>query len=54
MDFKNTDIATFLNLSERAIESKRYRIAKKMSLPKGTNLKNFLQKEIGFLNLESE
>ena len=52
MDFKNTDIATFLNLSERAIESKRYRIAKKMDLSKGTILKDFLQKEARILNPE--
>ncbi len=35
MDFKNKDIAFFLNTSIRAIESKRYRIGKKLNLVKG-------------------
>jgi len=54
MDFKNTDIAVFLNTSDRAVEGKRYRIGKKMNLPKGTILKDFLKKDASFLNLESE
>lgn len=34
--FKNKDIATFLNRSTRSIESKRYRISKKLGLSKET------------------
>ena len=32
MDFKNKEIALFLNISVRALESKRYRISKKINL----------------------
>lgn len=42
MDFKNTDIATFMNTSVRSVESQRYRICKKMKILKQTNLKTFL------------
>lgn len=42
--FKNKEIAAFLNSSERAVESKRYRISKKMSLQeKGITLVDYLQ-----------
>lgn len=34
IDFKNKEIAVFLNMSVRAIESKRYRITKKINLDK--------------------
>ena len=44
-DFKNKEIAAFLNSSERAIESKRYRIGKKMNLQeKEVTLSDYLQK----------
>ena len=42
--FKNKEIAAFLNTSERAVESKRYRIGKKMNLQeKKTTLVDYLQ-----------
>jgi len=42
--FKNKEIAAFLNSSERAVESKRYRISKKMSLQeKGISLVDYLR-----------
>ncbi len=41
--FKNKEIALFVDRSVRAIENKRYRIAKKLALDSGTNsLKDFL------------
>ncbi|TXE11835.1 hypothetical protein FUA26_07155 [Seonamhaeicola algicola] len=40
--FKNKEIAVFLNTSIRGIESKRYRITKKMNLDKNTSLASFL------------
>ncbi|MFG6685949.1 helix-turn-helix transcriptional regulator [Mariniflexile sp. HNIBRBA6329] len=44
MDFKNKEIALFLNISVRALESKRYRISKKINLnTKETSLLNFLK-----------
>lgn len=46
--FKNKDIAAFLNTSVRAVESKRYRITKKMDLKtKSSNLQLYLS---GMLN----
>ncbi|MCG2419729.1 hypothetical protein K8089_11905 [Aequorivita sp. F47161] len=43
MDFKNKDIALFLNRSIRAVESKRYRISKKIGLDENTeSLATFL------------
>jgi DNA-binding CsgD family transcriptional regulator len=42
--FKNKEIAAFLNTSERAVESKRYRISKKLNLKeKGITLVDYLQ-----------
>lgn len=49
MDFKNNEIATFLNNSIRAIESRRFRISKKLKLSKEESLKEFLEKNIIFI-----
>ncbi|CAH8282044.1 hypothetical protein EV196_11025 [Mariniflexile fucanivorans] len=44
MDFKNKEIAVFLNISVRALESKRYRISKKINLnTKETSLVDHLK-----------
>ncbi len=42
--FKNKEIAVFLNSSLRSIESKRFRISKKINLPKEENLADYLTK----------
>jgi DNA-binding CsgD family transcriptional regulator len=46
MGFKNKEIALFLNRSLRAIESKRYRISKKVGLDKGDDSLSALLMEI--------
>lgn len=43
MKFSTKQIADVLNLSERAIEQKRYRLRKKMELNKGENLQEYIQ-----------
>ena len=48
MEFKNKEIALFLNMSIRALESKRYRITKKIKLDtQKTTLVEHLQKTFG-------
>lgn len=52
--FKNKEIAVFQNTSIRAIESKRYRITKKMNLKeKGTTLVDFLRETFDEMDLQS-
>lgn len=47
LDFKNKEIAVFLNRSVRAIESIRYRLVKKLELEKnGESLVDFLHKAV--------
>jgi FixJ family two-component response regulator len=44
MGFKNKEIAVFLNISVRAMESRRYRISKKINLgTKQTTLVDYLK-----------
>ena len=42
MKFSSKQISEILNCSERAIESKRYRLRKKMKLEKGDNLIEYI------------
>lgn len=44
MEFKNIEISSFFNSSLRAIESRRYRVSKKLNLSKEESLKEFLEK----------
>lgn len=44
MNLASKEIASLMNISVRGVEASRYRLRKRLNLPSGTNLTEFLMK----------